>query len=645
MAEQYKHLFSPLKVGSFTVPNRMVSLPHGTYFDDKGLPSEKSIAYYLSKARGGVGLIIHEAVMVHHSSYFSTFARPNSVERFRRLSDAIHQHETKIVLQMAHNGVQFQATFETPWGPSVVPSPRSWYPPHEMTIPEVKEVVQAFGEAAARAREAGFDGAEVLAAHGYLVMEFMSPFFNRRKDEYGGDLENRLRFPLEVLNTVRQAVGDDFTIGLRISGDEMNEGGLTLDDMVAIAPILASQGKLDYINVSMGTYRAPSTMIDPMYYPLGSALYCAAAIKSAVDVPVIGRGRILDPLQAEQALANNQADLVGMARALIADPEIPNKARRGELDDIRTCLGCNECAGRVNYLAPMPLRCTTNTTVSMETQPGWLELAPAARQKKVVVIGGGPAGMELADIASRRGHRVSLYDRGQELGGAALIAAKAPGRDGLLEAVRYRVRRMQVDGVDVHLGVEMTAKDVEKLGAEVVVIATGSIPLAPDVVGLDDGNAIECRDLLSGKAGAGQNVIVIAGEHHIQALTVADFLASQGKKVELVCEEFSAGMHIDYLTRHAIYQRLYRQGVIFTPNSAVKEMRGNTVVVVNVMTREEGIRENVDTVVYACGGRENNALYYELQGKVKELYLVGDCAGVKRMIDAIRSASVLARRL
>ncbi|MDO8490731.1 MAG: FAD-dependent oxidoreductase, partial [Dehalococcoidia bacterium] len=513
------------------------------------------------------------------------------------------------------------------------------------TVPEIKEVIQAFGVAAARARDAGFDGAEVLGAHGYLVAEFMSPFFNRRKDEYGGNLENRLRFPLELLQAVRRAVGDDYTIGIRISGDEMFEGGLTLDDMVGIAPILASQGKVDYINVTMGTYRSPSVVIDSMYFPLGSALYCAAAIKAVVNVPVIGRGRVLDPAQAEQVLVNNQADLVGMARALIADPEIPNKAKHGKPEDIRTCLGCNECAGRVNYWSPMPLRCTTNASVSMESQPGWMELIPAARAKKVVVIGGGPAGMEMADIAARRGHKVTLYDKGTELGGAVLIAAKAPGRDGLLEAVRYRVHMLQADKVDVHLGVEMTARDIQKLGADVVVIATGSIPLSPDVVGLDGGNAIECRDLLTGKATAGRNVVVIAGEHHIQALTVADYLAGQGKKVELVCEEYYAGMHIDYLTRQAIYQRLYRQGVTLTPNSAVKEIRDNTVVVVNAMTREESVRDNIDTVVYACGGREDNALYYELQGKVKELYQVGDCSGVKRMIDAIRSASVLARRI
>lgn len=645
MAEQFKRLFSPLKVGSFTVANRMVSLPHGTYFDERGLPSDKSIAYYLSKAAGGVGLLIHEAVMVHRSSYFNTFDQQTAVEKFRKLTSAIHRHETKIVLQLAHNGVQFQANFDTPWGPSVVPSPRTWYPPHEMTIPEIKDVIQAFGVAAAKAREAGFDGAEVLGAHGYLITEFLSPFFNRRKDEYGGNLENRLRFPLEVLQAARRAAGDDFTIGIRVSGDEMNEGGLTLDDMTGIAPILASQGKIDYINVTMGTYRSPSVVIDSMYFPLGSALYLAAAIKAAVNVPVIGRGRILDPAQAEQVLADNQADLVGMARALIADPEIPNKARQGNTDDIRTCLGCNECAGRVNYWAPMPLRCTTNASVSMEATPGWMELIPAAKPKKVVVIGGGVAGMEMADIASRRGHKVSLYDRGVELGGTTLIAAKAPGRDGLLEAVRYRVRRMQVDGVDVRLGTEVKAGDIEKLGADVVVIATGSLPLAPDVIGLEGGNAIECRDLLSGEACAGQNVILIAGEHHIQPLTVADFLAGQGKKVELVCEEYYAGMHIDYLTRQAIYQRLYRQGVVFTPNSAVKEIHGRSVIVSNVMTREESTREGIDTVVYSCGGRENNSLYYELQGKVKELYLVGDCSGVKRMIDAIRSASLLARKI
>ena len=643
MATQFPHLFSPLRVGSFTVSNRIASLPHGTYFDDRGLPSERSIAYYRSKARGGTGLIIHEAVTTHHTSYGNVFAHKDVVPRFRKLTDAVHEYDTRLVIQVAHAGAQMQATFDTPWAPSVVPSPRTWYPPHEMTVAEIKEVIRSFVDATAKSREAGFDGVEIQAAHGYLFTEFMSPFSNRRSDDYGGSLENRMRFTLETIDEVRKAAGSDWTLGVRICGDEMMEAGLTLDDMMAIAPLLVTPGRADYLSLSLGTYRSPSTMIDPMYYPLGSAVYCGAAIKTVVQTPVISRGRIQDPVQAEEILANSQADLVGMGRALIADPEWPNKAREGRLDDIRKCLGCNECAARILYYAPMSLRCTTNATVGMETQTGWLEPVPTAKPKKVVVVGGGPAGMEVAEAATRRGHKVSLFDRSQELGGTVLTGARAPGRDGLLEAVRYRVHQLNSLGVDLHLGAEVTADDIVKLDPDAVVIATGSLPIVPDAIGVD--RAFEARDVLSGKAQTGMNVVVIAGEHHIQALSVADFLAGQDKRVHLVCEEYYAGMHLDHLTRHAVYQRLYRQGVIFVPNSAVREIRGNAVVIVNVMTREEHLLENIDTVVYACGGRENNALYYALQGEVKELYTVGDCSGVKKLIDAIRSGAIVGRKI
>ncbi|MDO8491777.1 MAG: FAD-dependent oxidoreductase [Dehalococcoidia bacterium] len=643
MASQFKHLFSPLRMGSFTAPNRIACLPHGTYFDDRGLPSERSIAYYRTKAKGGTGLIIHEAVTTHPASYGNVFASKEVAPRFKKLTDAVHEYDTRIVVQLAHAGAQMQATFDTPWAPSVVPSPRTWFPPHEMTVAEIKEVVRSFADATVKSREAGFDGVEIQAAHGYLFTEFMSPFSNRRTDDYGGSLENRMRFTLETIEEVRKAVGGDWTLGVRISGDEMMEGGLTLDDMLVIAPFLVEQGRADYLSVSLGTYRSPSTMIDPMYYPLGSAVYCGAAVKTVVQAPVISRGRIQDPVQAEEILSNSQADMVGMGRALIADPEWPNKAREGRLDDIRKCLGCNECAARILYYAPMSLRCTTNATTGMETQPGWLEVTPAAKPKKVVVVGGGPSGMEVAEVAARRGHKVSLYDKSAELGGTALVAARAPGRDGLLEAVRYRAHLVQLLGIEVHLGAEMGAEDIVKLAPDALVMATGSAPIIPDALGVE--RAVEARDVLSGKAETGQNVVVIAGEHHIQALSVADFLAGQGKRVYLVCEEYYSGMHLDHLTRHAIYQRLYRQGVVFIPNSAVKEIKDNAVVIVNVMTREAHILENIDTAVYACGGRENNALYHDLQGKVKEIYAAGDCSGVKKLIDAIRSGAIVGRKV
>lgn len=649
MSQQFKHLFSPIKIGTMTVRNRIVSTGHATYYDEPGtdLPTDHTIAYWVSKAKGGIGLICTRGHFIHRSSYMNTFANPSrAVQIFRKAADAIHQHGACVVGQIVHIGGQTQA-FPPPfvaWSPSGGIYPRDWLNTHEITLEEIKEVISAFAEAAKVLREAGFDGVEMLGCHGYLITEFMSSFTNKRSDEYGGSLENRMRFPLEVIDAVREAVGRDYTVGMRVNGDEFVEGGYTLDDMLVMAPMLTRGGKLDYLSISAGTYRSLVMFGEPMYYPLGSVVYLASAIKGVVDVPVLARGRITDPLQAEEILANNQADMVCMTRAQIADPELANKAREGRLDEIRKCIGCNEgCFGRVLSVRHLPMRCTMNATIGRELLPGWAETQPAEKKKKVMIIGGGPAGLETARVAALRGHTVSLYDKGQELGGLTLIGAKAPGRDGLLDIGRYFTAQMKLLGVEVNQETEVTPELVKQKKPDVVVVAIGSLSYIPDIPGAEHDNVVEARDVLTGKAEVGQNVVVIAGEYHIQALSVADFIASQGKKVEILCEEYHAGWQLDIMTRHAVYQRLFQAGAIFSPCTGVRRISGNTVLAVNVMTRQERLIEGVDTVVIAFGGKENPSLYRALQGEVEELYAVGDCTGARKIIDAIADSSRLAR--
>jgi NADPH-dependent 2,4-dienoyl-CoA reductase/sulfur reductase-like enzyme len=378
-------------------------------------------------------------------------------------------------------------------------------------------------------------------------------------------------------------------------------------------------------------------------------MYHAAGLKEVIDIPVIGGGRVNDPVQAEKILADRHADLVFMNRALICDPELPNKAREGRLDEIRKCMGCSEgCWMRVSQdRNPMGVSCAYNPTVGKETIPGWLELIPARTKKRVMVIGGGPAGLETARVARARGHDVSLWEKGDELGGAVLVAAKAPGREDLGELPRYYRNQMKMLGVDVRLNSEVTVDTVLREAPDVVVVATGSVPRVPgDIPGLDQPNVIKSvRDVLNGEAEVGQNVLIVDVQRHIQGLSTADFLAQQGKKVEVIFPTHAPAPNMEELTKMLLLRRLGWAGVKLTPETTLREIQGNGVVVVNNYTGKERVIEDVDTVILAFGDVENNGLYYALKGRVKELHAVGDCRGVRKIMWATNDGATLAREI
>lgn len=655
MAQEFKHLFSPLKMGTMTTRNRIYSSAHHPlYIDMLGLPSDRMVNYWVAKAKGGIGTIGTYLAPIHPNPVRDTFSRPGITEAFKKAADAVHEYGAKLICQLANSGAQAGGYGQTaPWAPSAVlthAGDMQLYMPHEMTIDEVKSFIPAFAHAATVAREADLDGVEIHGAHGYLFTEFMSPDHNRRTDEYGGSMEKRMRFPVEVIEAVRNAVGDDFPVGMRISADEFVYGGYTLDDMLIMAPMLVKAG-LDWLNVSTGTYASPSSAIEPMYYPLNSFVYCAAAIKQVVDVPVFARGRIQDPVQAEQILAAGQADGVSMVRAIVADPEFANKAMEGRLDEIAKCLACNEgCWGnlaRTRLMIPgiTGMGCTMNPAVGMEGQPGWGELLPAETKKRVMIIGGGPGGLETAQVAARRGHEVSLYDKGSELGGQTLIAAKAPGRDGYLDLPRYYTFQMKLLNVDVHLNTEVTSEMVIEQNPDAVVVATGSVPFIPGIPGIDGDNVVNVWQVLNEEVEVGDNVVIIGDDEDIQSMSTADFLAERGKKVELLTWGSYCGSKLEPMTLFTIYQRVLSKGVILTPNTRVKEISGTTVLTFNYYTDEERRIEGVDTVVVACGGRENNALYYALKDKVKEIHLVGDAMGIRRIHHATMDGAMVGRAL
>jgi 2,4-dienoyl-CoA reductase-like NADH-dependent reductase (Old Yellow Enzyme family) len=481
--EQLAHVLSPLEVGPLTLKNRIVSSAHLTHFARDHLPSDQHVYYFREKAKGGLGLIIMEASAVHPTSaQFPTvvFAfDERTIPWYRRIAEAVHDEGAPVLAQLWHCGQH--ATWNTTRHPVLAPSdvPCLYYreTPKVMEHEDIRTVVEAFRQSARNVREGGLDGVEINGAHSYLLAQFMSPATNRRGDEYGGSLENRLRFALEVIEATRDGLGDDRVLGIRLSADELIPTGYSLDEGVEIAKRLVAAGQLDYLNVSVGVYPTLFMVMPPMAIPPGYQVHAATRVRQALrkagsSVPVSTVGRIKDVGMADQIVESGQADLVCMTRATIADPFLPKKAAAGHPEEIRPCIACNQgCVG--NAGRERPITCTVNAAAGYEESRGDGTLAPAERRKKVAVIGGGPGGLEAARVAAVRGHEVVLFEKRPELGGQVNIHAKAPMRSEFKEATDYLARQVNKLGVDVRLDTEASEADVLSLDADAVIVATG----------------------------------------------------------------------------------------------------------------------------------------------------------------------------
>jgi 2,4-dienoyl-CoA reductase-like NADH-dependent reductase (Old Yellow Enzyme family)/thioredoxin reductase len=642
---QFNHLFTPIKIGSFTVRNRIVSTPHHPLLTDPdGLPGEREVAYWVGKAKGGIGLIQSHVHGIHSSieGMGNVFARPQALAKFKRAAEAIHEHGAAFVGQLWHPGSQGGAAFTAPWAPSPVPQPQSWTMPHAMTIDEINEVIAGYAQGAALLREAGVDGAEIHGAHGYLITQFLSPLSNMRDDEFGGDLERRLNFPMKIMEAIRREVGRDWTVGMRISGDEMTESGYSSEDFARMIPMLNRGKQLDYLSVSVGIYRSMETIIAPMYYPNGAFVYLAALAKEQLDIPVMCIGRINDPVMAEQILSDRQADLIGMTRANICDPELPNKAREGRVDEIRHCLGCNEaCWGHV--MRGQPISCAINPVIGREQV--WGEIPRTSSPKRVVIVGGGPAGCEAARVSALAGHTVTLLEAQGDLGGQTNIAAKGPGRTDFAEVGRYFSIELKRLGVDVRLNTRASVDDILAMAPDAIIVATGGTPHVPDhIAGIDGPNVVQAWDVFEGAAAVGQRVVVLDDEHHIQGLNVAELLASRGKEVTLATREFEVGSRLEPNTRMATLRRVSDLNITLLPTTWAQEIGPDYVVLQHFYSlREE--RKPVDTVVLACNIDPESSLFEALSARHPNVQSAGDCAGSRRLEMATFEGHLAARRL
>lgn len=649
--EEFKRLLSPLKIGNITVRNRALSTAHGTGYAQGGRIGPRLIEYHRARARGGIGLIIFGTTSVDGSPIGIRGAAgglvstdDSVVEQYRGLVDAIHAEGTKIFCLLSHSGsvTNMGPQGEPPLAPSPIPMDRSRDIPHELELDEIRSIVKAFGAAAARCKEGGFDGVELSFTHGNLVQQFLSPRSNKREDEYGGSEENRLRFAREVLVETRKAVGPDYVLGIRFSATEVLPDGYGIEDGVRYARQMAEWGELDFIDVSAGTNNSMKSR--SIHYPTISSpprplVPYARAVKDAVDIPVFCVGKIADPGEAEAILAAGDADLVGMTRAHIAEPAIIRKVMEGRLQDIRTCIHGNEgCFSRQQRVGDMS--CVYNPRTGREYQ--WDRIEPTEDYRTVMVIGGGPAGLEAARVAAKRGHDVVLHERSDRLGGQVRTLCKAPYRQDYARIVDWLETQARRSGVLIRLESEMTADKVREANPDVVIVATGATDTKPGIPGADGSNVFTAREILAG-AQPGKRVVIGDFDGRHMGLSTAETLAQRGHEVEIVSPAFYVGIDVDHLTWRASYDRLLQLGVKMSPLEEVVEIRPDRVRVRKTDGSEREIA--TDSAVLCSKGTAERSIYKALKGEVRRLHAIGDCWAPRQIEQAIYEGSKIAREI
>jgi 2,4-dienoyl-CoA reductase-like NADH-dependent reductase (Old Yellow Enzyme family)/thioredoxin reductase len=637
------HLFSPLRLRDVEIPNRIMSTGHQTYLARGGLPTPEFVAYHEARARGGAGLIVTEAARFHATTLTETpeivILGDEAIPAFRKVTEAVHAHGARIFGQLSHSGRlsrRVQGGLRgVAYAPSAVPDNRFHTMPREMPVALIHEIVEAYGHAARRLAAAGYDGIEVIASLGLLVAQFLNPVSNRRTDLYGGSRENRMRFLAEALEQVRRAIGEGRALGIRISAEEVEADGLPQDEVLEICRSLAARGLVDYANVTIGSMAGLGGsihVVPPMEVAHGYVAPKAGAIRAATGLPVFVAGRINQPQLAERIIAAGQADVCGMTRALISDPDMPAKARAGRLDEIRACIGCNQgCIG--HFHQGYPVSCIQNPLTGRELKLG--PAAPAPRRRRVLVAGGGPAGMKAAVVAAGRGHEVILCEAGPRLGGQVLLAQRLPERaefGGLATNLEGELARA---GVEVRLRTRVDADLVRALAPEAVVVATGGVPFEPEIEGREDGHVVDAWSVLRAEANPGARVLVADWRCDWIGMGIAELLARNGHKVRLAVNGTHAGQHLQMYHRDHLAGKLHRLGVEVIPYARLHGVDADSALLAHIVTGEGIACEEVDTVVVAAGQAPATSLEHELEGLGVEIHLAGDCLSPRSAEEAV----------
>jgi 2,4-dienoyl-CoA reductase-like NADH-dependent reductase (Old Yellow Enzyme family)/thioredoxin reductase len=620
-----------------------------------GSVTERHINYYEARAKGGASLIVVEvttpnAVRKYGGPVTLGLFDDSLIPGWSALAKAVHAHGAKVATQLLDPGPEGASILSgvQPAAASPVASRTIREVPRELSIDEIRGLVDDYAEAVRRAREAGLDAIQLHAAHGYsLIGSFMSPFFNKRTDAYGGSLEGRCKLLVDIIRGIRAKVGRDFPIIVRVSGDDRVPGGRTLEETQFIAPIIVEAGA-DALEISGGAVPAAFwAVVPPSGTPLALNASFAEAVKKVVTVPVISVGRINSPTVAEFLIANGKADLVSMGRALMADPELPNKAAAGNFEDIAPCVGDNYgCLGW--GMRPEPgATCIMNQAMGKEKE---MAIVPAEKPKRVLVAGGGPAGLEAARVAALRGHEVTLFEKEPKLGGQINLACVPPFMQELSQVIKYLGRQVEKVGVKIELGKEVTPEVVEELKPDVVIVATGAAPVIPqDIPGIDKDRVVTAWDVLAGKAAATAKDVVILGGGLVGCET-ADFLAETGEnlaagRTTVTIVEMMEAVGLDMMVepRHLLMTRLKAKGIKILTSAKVKEILDDGVVYIRD-GHEEAIH-NVDNIILALGARPVDKLSEKLKGKVPEVHVIGDAKSARKVYDATAEAAQVGRKI
>lgn len=620
-SRKFKMLFEPIRIGSMELKNRVVMLPlENNYAAEDGLVTERTKNYYAERAKE-VGLVIVQITCIDAPigkayRYQLCIDNDRHIPGLSELAQTIHKCDAKAIIQLHHAGANVKgheivAASAIPVIPGVVP--------RELSVPEIKEIISRYVTAAQRAKKAGFDGVEVVASGGYLVWGFLSPAWNKRRDEYGGDLPGRARFFLEIISAIKESLGKDFPVTCRLAIREyVTPGGMTVRETQEVAKMAQDAG-LDAVTMTAlgGTANFPSSP--------GALLPLARAIKQAVTIPVTATGR-MDLEVGERAIIESKGDLVGIGRRLVADTEYVSKAASGREDEIVPCIGCMQCL-HTSLILHEPMRCAVNPACGKEEES---RLNPASIPKRVFVVGGGPAGMEAAITAGKRGYELTLYEKEPKLGGQLNLASIPPDKEHIVPFTNYLINQIKKLGIKVELGKEATKETVEAAKPDAVVFATGVKNIIPDIPGMDKAHVVTVEDAVTGRAEVGMEVVVIGGDQ--VGCETAEFLVEKGRKVTIVeILESMATKMSPYLSAPFL-ERLARKGIAMYTGVKREEFKNSSLVITTKEGEEKTIE--VNTIVLATGSKPNSELFQELKDRVPEVYCVGDCVEPRNIMEA-----------
>lgn len=639
----FKNLFSELTIGNTKLKNRILSTAHQTNHVVDGIPNEDMIAYHAARAKGGIGLIILEAAAVHKTGMLTSQTicgyDNNIIPAYSQIAHQLHQYGTKVFVQLFHGGREVISTSyrNASFAPSAEPSLRFGAMPRPMSLKDIDEVIDGFARSAKIAKDAGLDGVEIACSHGYLPSQFWSSHTNHREDRYGGSFENRMRFTVEMLERIWKVVGSDFTVGIRISAEEMTMDGTTIKDAVKITEYLVENVRLDFINVTSGdssTYSGSTHIAPPSPIKHGYNAPHAFKIRMAGAIPVFVGTRIVDPHEAEKIIAAGKADAVGMTRATLTDPDMPNKALTGNIHKINACLGCLQaCIG--HYHKGLAIGCVQNPMAGKEAKLNGL-VQHVHQKQRVLVIGAGPGGLQAAITADKKGHEVILADKSNSIGGLLKTLRKAPMRHEMAETMIDNYSRQLADSnIQLELEKSITLNEVKEINPDIIICAVGSRPYLPHVEGINDSRIIFADALFTKKQEEiGKHSIVFDFNGDWAGIESAIYLAEKGSKVTLITAKLHIGQEVHQYLRNPYMTRLYELNIEMMSHHDFGGIFNNKVIARNLFTHQKMELENWDHVILAYGRVPNVELYEDLKNFTAQVYQIGDCLAPRTIEEA-----------